>query len=87
MAKSSKNVELEDIELEKPQDSPLSIEPPDLNGDWSNFFLLILINMMQGLLMGLSISFPIMFQSNKLVTYEEQVNLNLNISLKYICTA
>lgn len=80
MAKSLETGKLENIELEKGGKPCDSTKAPNLNGDWSNFFLLVLMYTMQGALLGLTISFPIIFQSNKLVTYEDQVNFNLSIS-------
>lgn len=47
---------------------------PDLKGDWQNFFLLLLLYTMQGLPLGISTALPIIFQSKKVVSYQEQVN-------------
>lgn len=45
----------------------------NLKGDWKNFFLLIMLYTMQGLPLGLAITFPIILQTKK-VSYREQVN-------------
>lgn len=47
---------------------------PNLKGDWWNFFLLILLYTIQGLPLGLAIALPIILQSQKRITYGEQVN-------------
>lgn len=47
---------------------------PNLKGDWLNFLLLIVLYTVQGLPYGLSMALPIIFQSKKVVSYEEQVN-------------
>jgi len=46
---------------------------PNLKGDWLNFFLLLLLYILQGFPIGLSGSLPIILQSRKMMTYEEQV--------------
>lgn len=46
----------------------------DLKGDWLNFFLLILLYIMQGIPLGLAAAVPILLQSNKNVSYKDQVN-------------
>jgi len=48
---------------------------PNLDGDRLNFYLLILLYIIQGFPLGLSSSFPIILQSKKMVTYEDQVSL------------
>jgi len=45
----------------------------DLSGDWWNFFLLILLYVMQGMPLGLASAVPILLQSKKNVTYKDQV--------------
>lgn len=50
---------------------------PNLKGDWSNFNLLLLLYVLQGFPIGLSSSLPIILQSRKMVTYEEQVTFQL----------
>lgn len=55
---------------------------PDLKGDWLNFFLLILLYAMQGMPIGLTTAIPILLQSNKNVSYRDQVNVfNSHVSL------
>lgn len=49
---------------------------PNLKGDWLNFFLLLLLYILQGFPIGLSGTLSIILQSRKMVTYEEQVILN-----------
>jgi len=46
---------------------------PNLNGDWSNFFLLLLLYAIQGLPIGFIVSIPVLLQSNRNVTYRDQV--------------
>lgn len=50
---------------------------PNLKGDWLNFYLLLLLYVLQGFPIGLSFTLPIILQSRKLVTYEEQVTFQL----------
>jgi len=50
---------------------------PNLKGDWSNFNLLLLLYVLQGFPIGLSSTLPIILQSRKMVTYEEQVTFQL----------
>lgn len=45
----------------------------NLDGDWLNFFLLLLLYIMQGLLLGVSGVIPIITQSRGNVSYKEQV--------------
>ncbi|VVC28211.1 Major facilitator superfamily domain,Acetyl-coenzyme A transporter 1 [Cinara cedri] len=45
---------------------------PNLKGDWSNIFLLILLYTIQFIPHGIVISFPIIIQSKKSVTYNQQ---------------
>lgn len=52
-----------------------NVAKPDLKGDWLNFFLLILLYAMQGMPIGLAAAVPILLQSNKNVSYRDQVNL------------
>lgn len=47
---------------------------PDLKGDRSNVFLLLLLYTLQGVPYGVSTALPIILQSKKVVSYEEQVN-------------
>jgi len=44
----------------------------NLKGDWLNFYLLLLLYILQGFPIGLSGTLPIILQSRKMVTYEEQ---------------
>lgn len=48
---------------------------PNLEGDRLNFYLLILLYIIQGFPLGLSSAFTIILQSKKMVTYEDQVSL------------
>lgn len=50
---------------------------PNLKGDWLNFFMLLLLYTMQGLPLGLSSAIPILLQSKKDTSYQDQVNLNI----------
>lgn len=47
---------------------------PNLKGDWLNFYLLLLLYTMQGLPYGVSTAVPIILQSRKVVSYQDQVN-------------
>jgi len=49
-------------------------DKPNLNGDWLNIFILLLLYTLQGLQLGLTSAIPILLQSNKNVTYQDQVN-------------
>jgi len=49
-------------------------DKPDLKGDWLNIFILLLLYTLQGLQLGLTTAIPIFLQSNKNVTYQDQVN-------------
>jgi len=46
----------------------------NLKGDWLNFFMLLLLYTMQGLPLGLSSAIPILLQSKKDISYQDQVN-------------
>lgn len=51
---------------------------PNLKGDRSSLFLLMLLYIMQGITFGFSIlALPIILQSKKIVTYGEQVINNI----------
>lgn len=50
-------------------------DKPNLKGDWLNIFILLLLYTLQGLQLGLTTAIPILLQSNKNVTYQDQVNL------------
>lgn len=45
----------------------------NLKGDWLNFFLLLLLYTMQGMSVGIAKTMPILLQTNKNVTYTNQV--------------
>jgi len=49
-------------------------DKPDLKGDWLNIFILLLLYTIQGLQLGLTSAIPILLQSNKNVSYQDQVN-------------
>lgn len=69
-------------ELEKPEsvtDNSNSADKPNLKGDWLNFFLLLLLYTMQGIPLGIAAAMPIILQSNKNVSYKDQVNIWLDI--------
>lgn len=59
---------------------------PNLKGDWLNFYLLLLLYILQGFPIGLSGTFPIILQSRKMVTYEEQVIFQLIFSYEKTVT-
>lgn len=56
----------------------------DLNGDWLNFFLLLLLYVMQGMPIGLASAIPIILQSKKNVTYQDQVGVTLECRVHII---
>jgi len=56
-------------------DDSNSAKKPNLKGDWLNFFLLLLLYTMQGIPVGLASAMPIILQSNKNVSYNDQVNI------------
>lgn len=60
--------------LPTPINKDSTLEKPNLTGEWSNLFLLLLLYIMQGLPLGLSDAIPVLLQSNKNVTYKDQVN-------------
>lgn len=73
MTKSIKNrIEPKDYTLVSHESTS---ESPNLAGDRLNFFILILLYIIQGFPIGLSGAFPIILQSQKMVTYEEQVSI------------
>jgi len=73
MTKSIRNrVDLEEFEGTLKATS----EKPNLDGDWLNFYMLIILYIIQGFPIGLSGALPIILQSKKMVTYEDQVSLN-----------
>jgi len=49
-------------------------EKPNLDGDWLNIFLLILLYIIQGFPIGVSTALPLILQSKEMVTYEDQVS-------------
>lgn len=50
---------------------------PNLKGDWSNFFLLLLLYTMQGFPLGLTSSIPILLQSQNDISYQDQALFSL----------
>lgn len=65
-------------------DSVAVPDTPNLSGDWPNFFLLLLLYTMQGMPLGLAAAIPIVLQSNKNVTYKDQViRFNPNVPCQY----
>lgn len=73
MTKSIRNrVDLEECE----ETCKHTSEKPNLDGDRLNFYLLIILYIIQGFPVGLSGVLPIILQSKKMVTYEDQVGWN-----------
>lgn len=72
MVKSPTNED--QLEKKEDRDNPALSAEPNLTGDWLNVFVLILLYTIQYLPHGFIISLPIIFQSKKMVTYQEQVN-------------
>lgn len=56
------------------QDSESMSEKPNLNGDRLNFFLLIILYVIQGFPIGLTYILPIILQSKQMMTYKDQVS-------------
>ena len=67
--------ELENLTALAVVDDSNSAEKPNLKGDWLNFFLLLLLYTMQGIPLGIAAAMPIILQSNKNVSYKDQVNI------------
>lgn len=49
-------------------------EKPNLDGDRLNIYILIILYTIQGFPIGVCTTLPLILQSNKLVTYEDQVS-------------
>ncbi|XP_060877593.1 acetyl-coenzyme A transporter 1-like isoform X2 [Metopolophium dirhodum] len=64
--------EQENLMAVKVVDDSNSAEKPNLEGDWLNFFLLLLLYSMQGIPFGLALAMPIILQGNKNVSYRDQ---------------
>jgi len=56
-------------------------DKPNLKGDWLNIFILLLLYTLQGLQLGLTCAIPILLQSNKNVSYQDQVNREQRLKL------
>ncbi|CAH1724862.1 acetyl-coenzyme A transporter 1-like isoform X2 [Aphis gossypii] len=56
-----------------------TLEKPNLNGDRLNFYLLIILYIIQGIPVGLSGALPIILQSRKMVTYEDQAAFSISL--------
>ncbi|XP_060878681.1 acetyl-coenzyme A transporter 1-like [Metopolophium dirhodum] len=69
--------ELENLTAVAVVDDSNSVEKPNLKGDWLNFFLLLLLYTMQGIPFGLASAMPIILQSNKNVSYNDQALFSL----------
>ncbi|CAH1724646.1 unnamed protein product [Aphis gossypii] len=65
-------------EINKLTDESVLIKP-NLKGDWLNFFMLLLLYTMQGLPLGLSSAIPILLQSKKEISYQDQALFSLVI--------
>lgn len=62
------------VDAEAANHNPKPVEP-NLRGDWSNLCLLTLLYIMQSIPIGLSMAIPILLESNKNITYDDQVKL------------
>lgn len=62
-------------EEDKTPSSESAPEKPNLDGDRVNYYLLIVLYIIQGFLIGFSGALSIILQSRKIVTYEDQVSL------------
>lgn len=56
----------------------------NLKGDWLNFFLLMVLYTMQGFPLGLTSAIPLLLQSKKEVSYQDQVNITTKSRLFYL---
>jgi len=70
-------VELENFKAVPVNDDLNSAKNPNLKGDWLNIFLLLMLYTMQGIAFGSASAMPIILQSNKHVSYNDQVNICL----------
>jgi hypothetical protein len=71
MTLSTKKIDVPE-EFEESHESTL--EKPNLDGDRLNLVLLTTLYIIQGFPIGLTVAFALILQSNKTVTYEEQVS-------------
>lgn len=51
-----------------------SLEKPNLKGNWLDFYLLILLYLIQGFSLGLKHGLSYILQSKKSITFEDQVS-------------
>jgi len=58
-------------------------EKPNLDGDRLNLFLLIILYTIQGFPIGVSTALPLILQSKKMVTYQDQVSTYILLFLFY----
>lgn len=72
MIKSTKHKDVSAAVYEVPLKS--KSEKPNLDGDRLNLFLLIILYTIQGFPIGVSTALPLILQSKKIVTYEDQVS-------------
>lgn len=72
MIKSNKHKDVSTAVYEVPLKS--KSEKPNLDGDRLNLFLLIILYTIQGFPIGVSTALPLILQSKKIVTYEDQVS-------------
>lgn len=70
VTKPTNDVEHEELKVIHAINSPWS----NMKGDWLNLLLLILLYMMQGIPIGLAAALPLLLQSKKNVSYNDQVN-------------
>lgn len=70
MEKSIKNKKDDQEEIQV--SNKITLEKPNLDGDRLNFYLLILLYIIQGFPIGLCIALPIILQ--KKITYNDQVS-------------
>lgn len=67
---NSKNVDIKEHVVSH----EYTVEKPNLKGDRLNFYLLIVLYVIQGFSLGLYTSISIILQSKKSVTFEDQVS-------------
>ncbi|VVC28218.1 Major facilitator superfamily domain,Acetyl-coenzyme A transporter 1 [Cinara cedri] len=57
----------------------ITLKKPNLDGDRFNFYLLTLLYVIQGFPIGLSTAIPIILQSKKTVTYDDQAAFSISV--------
>lgn len=56
-------------------------EKPNLKGDRLNFYILMILYIIQGFPIGLSSALTVILQSNPLITFADQVSINIILNI------